>query len=65
MTTSEPKIPPTYSASKPQMDFLPGLKDCFKNKPYILLFVVMGGGIGMFNCLYTIMQVFFSFFPQK
>lgn len=27
------------------------------SKQYLILFVVMGGGIGMFNCLYTIMQV--------
>ncbi|VDK64645.1 unnamed protein product [Cylicostephanus goldi] len=65
---SEPKIPPTYSASKPQMDFIPGneriallpfdagLKSCMTSKQYLILFFVMGGGIGMFNCLYTIMQ---------
>ncbi|EYC20925.1 hypothetical protein Y032_0020g134 [Ancylostoma ceylanicum] len=53
---SEPKIPPTFSASKPQMDFLPGLKACMTSKQYLILFIVMGGGIGMFNCLYTIMQ---------
>ncbi|KAK6026543.1 hypothetical protein OSTOST_07477 [Ostertagia ostertagi] len=54
--SSEPKIPPTFSASKPQMDFFPGLKACMMSKQYIILFIVMGGGIGMFNCLYTIMQ---------
>ncbi|XGW03613.1 hypothetical protein V3C99_015080 [Haemonchus contortus] len=53
---SEPKIPPTFSASKPQMEFLPGLKACMMSKQYLILFIVMGGGIGMFNCLYTIMQ---------
>ncbi|KHJ80759.1 hypothetical protein OESDEN_19562 [Oesophagostomum dentatum] len=26
------------------------------SKQYLILFFVMGGGIGMFNCLYTIMQ---------
>ncbi|CAB3399960.1 unnamed protein product [Caenorhabditis bovis] len=52
---SEPKIPPTYSASKPQMDFLPGMKACFSSKNYLILLLVMGGGIGMFNCLYTVM----------
>ncbi|PIO70755.1 hypothetical protein TELCIR_07376 [Teladorsagia circumcincta] len=54
--SSEPKIPPTFSASKPQMDFFPGLKACMMSKQYLILFIVMGGGIGMFNCLYTIMQ---------
>ncbi|CAO4383185.1 unnamed protein product [Caenorhabditis nigoni] len=52
---SEPKIPPTFSASKPQMDFVSGMKSCFSSKQYIILLIVMGGGIGMFNCLYTVM----------
>lgn len=38
------------------MDFLAGLKACMLSKQYLILFFVMGGGIGMFNCLYTIMQ---------
>ncbi|GMR32490.1 hypothetical protein PMAYCL1PPCAC_02685, partial [Pristionchus mayeri] len=54
--SGEPKIPPSFSASQEQMDFLSGLKQCFMSKQYLVLFVVMGGGIGMFNCLYTIMQ---------
>ncbi|PAV89801.1 hypothetical protein WR25_21628 isoform A [Diploscapter pachys] len=54
VTRSEPKIPPSYSAAKPQMDFLPGLMSCMRNKQYLILFVVLGGGIGMFNCLYSI-----------
>ncbi|GMT04343.1 hypothetical protein PENTCL1PPCAC_26517 [Pristionchus entomophagus] len=54
--SGEPKIPPSFSASQDQMDFLSGLKQCFMSKQYLILFLVMGGGIGMFNCLYTIMQ---------
>ncbi|KAF8382883.1 hypothetical protein PRIPAC_72025 [Pristionchus pacificus] len=54
--TGEPKIPPSFSASQEQMDFVSGLKQCFLSKQYMILFLVMGGGIGMFNCLYTIMQ---------
>ncbi|KAE9548869.1 hypothetical protein FO519_007920 [Halicephalobus sp. NKZ332] len=56
ITRSEPKHPPTISASKKQMDFLPGIKSCFTNKEYLILLFVMGGGIGLFNCLYTVMQ---------
>lgn len=56
VTSSEPAMPPTYSASQEQMDFLPGLKSCMTNKHYLILLLVMGGGIGMFNCLYTVMQ---------
>lgn len=55
VTRSEPKHPPTISASKPQMDFASGMKSCFSSKQYIILLIVMGGGIGMFNCLYTVM----------
>lgn len=36
--------------------FVLGLKVCFTNRDYLILLVVMGGGIGMFNCLYTIIQ---------
>lgn len=53
---SEPKTPPTLSAATPQMEFGEGIKSCFTTPQYIILLVVMGGGIGMFNCLYTVMQ---------
>jgi len=53
---SEPKTPPTLSAAQEQMKFVDGLKSCFTSKSYIILLIVMGGGIGMFNCLYTVLQ---------
>ncbi|CAD5228752.1 unnamed protein product [Bursaphelenchus okinawaensis] len=53
---SEPKTPPTLSAATTQMEFVEGLKSCFTTPQYIVLLIVMGGGIGMFNCLYTVMQ---------
>ncbi|KAL7075167.1 hypothetical protein ACQ4LE_006150 [Meloidogyne hapla] len=56
ITTSEPKIPPTLSASKPSYPFIEGIKKCFTSKQYLVLLLVMGGGIGMFNALYTLMQ---------
>lgn len=56
VTRSLPKLPPTLSASQPATAFFPGLKKLFTSKTYLLLLVVMGGGIGMFNTLYTIMQ---------
>ncbi|EFO96570.1 hypothetical protein CRE_23151 [Caenorhabditis remanei] len=55
VTRSDPKHPPTISASQPQMPFTTGLKSCIHSKQYIILLIVMGGGIGMFNCLYTVM----------
>lgn len=33
-----------------------GIKVCFTSKQYCILLFVMGGGIGMFNCLYVVMQ---------
>ncbi|KAM3727317.1 Uncharacterized protein ACO02O_03983 [Dirofilaria immitis] len=59
VTRSEPQIPPSQSAAQPQMPFLPGIKQCLINKAYMLLLIVMGGGIGMFNCLYTVIQQLF------
>lgn len=56
VTSSEPKTPPTLSAAKEQMAFIEGVKACFSNRMYLMLVVVLGGGIGMFNCLYTIIQ---------
>ncbi|VDN56759.1 unnamed protein product, partial [Dracunculus medinensis] len=53
---SQPKMPPSFSAAQNQMCFLPGLKSVITNKSYILLLVAIGGGMGMFNCLYTVMQ---------
>uniref|UniRef100_A0A0N5AVH7 MFS domain-containing protein n=1 Tax=Syphacia muris TaxID=451379 RepID=A0A0N5AVH7_9BILA len=29
---------------------------CFSNKSFIVLSIALGGGIGMFNCLYTVIQ---------
>uniref|UniRef100_A0A915PWX1 Major facilitator superfamily (MFS) profile domain-containing protein n=1 Tax=Setaria digitata TaxID=48799 RepID=A0A915PWX1_9BILA len=59
ITRSEPQIAPSQSAAQPQMPFFPGIKQCFTNKAYMLLLIVMGGGIGMFNCLYTVIQQLF------
>ncbi|CAI2350737.1 unnamed protein product [Caenorhabditis sp. 36 PRJEB53466] len=33
------------------------LHECLSNMPYVLLMIILGGGIGMFNCLYTMMSV--------
>jgi FLVCR family MFS transporter 7 len=56
ITRSEPKLPPTVSASQKQSGFVEGIKTCFTSKEYLILLLVMGGGIGLFNCLYTVMQ---------
>ncbi|KAI6206045.1 hypothetical protein M3Y94_00861100 [Aphelenchoides besseyi] len=54
VTRSEPKTPPTLSAAQQQMQFFEGLKTCFTNKQYLILLVVMGAGIGMFNSMMII-----------
>ncbi|VDM08773.1 unnamed protein product [Wuchereria bancrofti] len=59
VTRSEPPMPPSQSAAQPQMPFFLGIKQCFTNKAYVLLLIAMGGGIGMFNCLYTVIQQLF------
>ncbi|KAL3111468.1 hypothetical protein niasHT_017695 [Heterodera trifolii] len=56
ITSSEPKIPPTVSASQKNYPFFRGIKECITNPQYWVLMFVMGGGIGMFNTLYTLMQ---------
>ncbi|CAK5078942.1 unnamed protein product [Meloidogyne enterolobii] len=45
ITSSEPKIPPTLSASKPSYPFIEGIKKCFTSKQYLVLLLVMGGGL--------------------
>ncbi|XP_074426538.1 solute carrier family 49 member A3 isoform X2 [Larus michahellis] len=54
------KVPPTppsasatNSTSKP---FLIGLKMLLRNKPYIILAVCFGGGIGMFTCFSALLE---------
>ncbi|XP_061874668.1 solute carrier family 49 member A3 isoform X2 [Colius striatus] len=54
------KVPPTppsasatYSTSQP---FLTGLKMLLRNKPYIILAVCFGGGIGMFTCFSALLE---------
>ncbi|XP_043370180.1 solute carrier family 49 member A3 isoform X2 [Dermochelys coriacea] len=54
------KVPPTppsasatYSTSQP---FLTGLKMLLRNKPYIILMVCFGAGIGMFTCFSTLLE---------
>ncbi|VDD96055.1 unnamed protein product [Enterobius vermicularis] len=56
VNSSKPKTPPTLSAAVTQTDFLTGIKDCYSNKAYVILAITLGGGIGMFNCLYTVIQ---------
>ncbi|KAF1757823.1 hypothetical protein GCK72_014280 [Caenorhabditis remanei] len=38
-----------------EKQYLISFKTCFTNINYIILFVILGGGIGMFNSLYTMM----------
>ncbi|KAI3421176.1 hypothetical protein GPALN_014805 [Globodera pallida] len=56
ITRSEPKVPPTVSAGHQNYPFLRGITECFSNRQYLVLLLVMGGGIGMLNTLYTLMQ---------
>uniref|UniRef100_A0A914I9G7 Major facilitator superfamily (MFS) profile domain-containing protein n=1 Tax=Globodera rostochiensis TaxID=31243 RepID=A0A914I9G7_GLORO len=51
ITRSEPKVPPTVSAGHQNYPFLQGIVECFSNRQYLVLLLVMGGGIGMLNTL--------------
>lgn len=53
---SEPEIPPSASAAEESLEFGPGLKRMFTSKNYIIIFVVLGSGLAMFNTVYTVMQ---------
>uniref|UniRef100_A0A1I7WSR5 MFS domain-containing protein n=1 Tax=Heterorhabditis bacteriophora TaxID=37862 RepID=A0A1I7WSR5_HETBA len=49
----------SYCGNSISLHYVPpyqGLKACMSSRQYLILLLVMGGGIGMFNCLYTIMQ---------
>lgn len=56
VTRSEPSVPPSLSAAQTQMGFIDGLKACLTSRTYLILLLVMGGGMGLFNCLYTVIQ---------
>jgi len=56
ITRSKPKTPPSVSASKTSLSFLRGLKSCLRNPQYFVLTLVVGGGIGLSNSLFTLMQ---------
>ncbi|RMX61475.1 hypothetical protein pdam_00003517 [Pocillopora damicornis] len=51
--SSSPPTPPTASAESSSEPFFQGLK---KNKPYLVLLVTFGSGIGLFTCLTTILE---------
>ncbi|KFP81766.1 Major facilitator superfamily domain-containing protein 7, partial [Apaloderma vittatum] len=52
-----PPTPPSASATKStSQPFLTGLKMLLRNKPYIILAVCFGGGIGMFTCFSALLQ---------
>ncbi|XP_055647379.1 solute carrier family 49 member A3 isoform X3 [Falco biarmicus] len=52
-----PPTPPSASATNStSQPFLTGLKMLLKNKPYIILAVCFGGGIGMFTCFSALLE---------
>ncbi|CAD6200092.1 unnamed protein product [Caenorhabditis auriculariae] len=53
--SSDPPSPPSLSAAKQHMEFFDGLKSCFLTPSYLVLLIVLASGIGLFNCLYTVM----------
>ena len=54
---SEPPTPPSASAAAgAELAFFAGVRKCLKSRNYWWLLLALGGGIGMFNALYTVMQ---------
>ncbi|XP_074994313.1 solute carrier family 49 member A3 isoform X1 [Calonectris borealis] len=52
-----PPTPPSASATNStSQPFLTGLKMLLRNKPYIILAVCFGGGIGMFTCFSALLE---------
>ncbi|KAM6227536.1 solute carrier family 49 member A3 isoform 3-T3 [Spheniscus humboldti] len=52
-----PPTPPSASATNStSQPFLTGLKMLLRNKPYIMLAVCFGGGIGMFTCFSALLE---------
>ncbi|RKO84901.1 major facilitator superfamily domain-containing protein, partial [Blyttiomyces helicus] len=51
-----PPTPPSRSAGMPSDPFLPGMKKLVRNRSYIILFVVFGFMIGIFNTFVTLIN---------
>lgn len=54
--SNEPPSPPSPSAESPSEPFLVGVKALFKNKMYWVLAWAIGGGIGLFSVLTTLLS---------
>ncbi|CAB3992790.1 major facilitator superfamily domain-containing 7-a-like [Paramuricea clavata] len=56
VTTSRPPTPPAPSAAQDSETFFKGLKQALKSKPFLVLMVCFGTGIGMFSALTTLLE---------
>ncbi len=54
--TSEPLTPPSQSATEDSMGFKEGVVRVMTSRTFWILFVCIGGGLGLFNGLYTTME---------
>lgn len=54
--SSNPPTPPSSSAETPSEPFIIGVKKLAKNKMYWLLALAIGGGIGLFSVLTTLLS---------
>ncbi|VDP52569.1 unnamed protein product [Soboliphyme baturini] len=51
-----PRLVVETCAAEQSMTFLKGMKKVAKSRAYMTLLICLGGGIGIFNTLYTVMQ---------
>lgn len=58
MTSSKPLTPVSASKNEDveQPPFFQGVKMCLMTKPFIILSMCLGGGVGLFNALYNNLQ---------
>lgn len=56
--SSVPPTPPTSSAASVSPPFFPGLKLALRNRPFLVLILCLGNGVGVFNAVYTLIQQF-------
>ncbi|XP_022096528.1 major facilitator superfamily domain-containing protein 7-like isoform X2 [Acanthaster planci] len=54
--SSVPPTPPSASAAESSESFLQGLKKILNNRAYLLLLLVFGSGLGLFNCVSSLVE---------
>ena len=54
--SNAPRVPPSASAAEESVHFVQGLKDIFKKWNYVLLLIIFGFYVGIFNVYVTLIS---------